>query len=103
MRETGSGTRSSFEVALKTRSIAPEKLNIALILPSNEAVRTAVEAGAGVAVLSSYVVAPALRAKTLHVLPFVLPDRPFFGLRHKERYQSKAAVALLKLIKEQKS
>ncbi len=100
MRESGSGTRSTFEEALHIRGLNPEMLDIALTLPSNESVRTAVEAGAGVAVLSALVVARALSTGVLHSLPFELPVRPFFALRHKERYRSKAVDALLELIKE---
>lgn len=100
MRESGSGTRSTFEDALRLLGIDPETLDIALTLPSNESVRTAVEAGTGVAVLSALVVARALSTGVLHQLPFELPARPFFALRHKERYRSKAADALLDLIKE---
>ena len=101
MREPGSGTRSSFEEALRLRAIDVTDLTIALTLPSNEAVRTAVEAGAGVAVLSEHVVAPALAAGTLTELPLTLPARPFHALRHKERYRTRAADALTDLIKEQ--
>jgi DNA-binding transcriptional LysR family regulator len=54
-----------------------------------------------VAALSRLVVAPALAAGTLAELPFVLPDRPFHALRHKERYRTRAADALTDLIKEQ--
>lgn len=100
MRESGSGTRSTFEEALRIRGLDPETLNIALTLPSNESVRTAVEIGAGVAVLSALVVSRALSAGVIHPLPLALPVRPFFALRHKERYRSKAADALLKLIEE---
>lgn len=71
---------------------------MALVLPSNEGVRTAVEAGAGVAALSSLVVGPALKAGTLHAGPLAFDTRPFYGLRHKERYRTKAADALLDLL-----
>jgi DNA-binding transcriptional LysR family regulator len=100
MRESGSGTRSTFEEALRIRGIDPETLDIALTLPSNESVLTAVEAGGGVAALSALVVARALSNGVLHALPFEFPARPFFALRHKERYRSKPADALLDLIKE---
>jgi len=100
MRERGSGTRSTFEETLRRRGIDPDTINIALTLPSNESVLTAVEAGAGVAVLSALVVDRAINTGTLHPFPFELPTRPFFGLRHKERYQSKAACALLNCIKD---
>ena len=100
VREQGSGTRSSFEEVLRHRGIDPLDLDIALTLPSNEAVRSAVEAGAGVAVLSQHVVAPAIAACILHDLPLGLPRRPFYALRHKERYRTRAVDALTDLIRE---
>ena len=102
VREQGSGTRSSFEAVLRARGFDPAALTVAMTLPSNEAVRTAVEAGAGVAVLSRLVVARALAAGDLVELPLGLPDRPFHALRHKERYRTRAADALTDLIKEQR-
>ena len=69
-----------------------------LVLPFNGGVRTAVEAGTGVAVLSSLVVAPAIKARMLHAAPIEFGPRAFFGLHHKERYRTKAADALLELI-----
>ena len=97
-REPGSGTRSTLDGYLLSLGIDPATLDVALVLPSNESVRTAVEAGAGVAVLSSLVVAPAIEAGSLHAAPISFAPRPFFGLRHKERYRTKAADALLDLI-----
>lgn len=98
MREEGSGTRSTLDRHLHRLGIDPGTLDVALVLPSNESVRTAVEAGAGIAALSSLVVAPGIRAGTLHAAPFSFGPRAFFGLRHKERYRSKAAEALLAFI-----
>jgi DNA-binding transcriptional LysR family regulator len=103
MREPGSGTRSTFNTAMRHFGVDPDALDISLVLPSNESVRTAVENGAGVAALSSLVVAPALASGTLHALPFDLGIRPFYGLRHKERYRTKAADALLELIAEMRA
>ena len=100
-RETGSGTRSAFEHAALAMGADVAGFRIAMELPSNEAVRTAVEAGAGVAVLSRLVVARALKAGDLVELPLGLPDRAFHALRHKERYRTRAADALTDLIKEQ--
>jgi DNA-binding transcriptional LysR family regulator len=98
MRERGSGTRAVLEAMLAGLGIDPAALTVALALPSNEAVRTAVEAGQGMAALSTLVVAPSLRLGTLHALDVALPPRPFYGLRHKERYRSRAADTLLDLI-----
>jgi DNA-binding transcriptional LysR family regulator len=73
---------------------------VALVLPSNESVRSAVEAGAGVTALSALVVAPAINAGALTALPLDLGSRPFYGLRHKERYRARPADALLDLMAE---
>lgn len=100
VREPGSGTRSTFEHILRQRDIDPDALHIAMTLPSNEAVRTAVEAGAGVAVLSALVVARAIEARHLHDLKLNLPDRAFHALRHKERYRSRAADAFTELVEK---
>ena len=101
VREQGSGTRSSFEDMLRHRGIDAAELKVGMTLPSNEAVRTAAEYGAGVAVLSHLVVARAIKSGNLHELPLNLPEREFHALRHKERYRTRAADALTDLIKEQ--
>ena len=67
-------------------------------MPSNESVRIAVEAGAGIAVLSELVVASAIKVGTLHAAPIAFEPRRFFGLRHKEGYRTKAADAPLSLL-----
>ncbi len=94
LREPGSGTRSAFEAAF-ARSGVTQTLNVALELPSNEAVRAAVEAGAGATVISASVVAPSLEAGLLHRVDLDLPDRTYVVLRHRERHCSRAATALL--------
>ena len=98
LREPGSGTRSVFEAALEGIGLAPDALNVVLELPSNEAVRAAVEAGMGATVISASVAAPSLEAELLRLVETDLPDRVFHVLRHRERYQSRAADALLALI-----
>jgi len=95
LREPGSGTRSMFEAALKKFDIKLSDLNIRLELPSNEAVRVAVESGDCATAISDLVVAPSLAAGTLHRVKIDLPKRAFFFLRHKERYASQAEKALL--------
>ena len=89
MRERGSGTRSFFEEVIQARGIDPHELREVMTLPSNEAVVTAVQAGVGYAALSHLVVGCAIKARTLSALPFEVAERPFFGLRQKERYRSK--------------
>jgi DNA-binding transcriptional LysR family regulator len=98
LRERGSGTRSVFEDALARLGIEPGALRIQLELPSNEAVRAAVEAGLGATVISASVAAPSIEAGLLHQVAFRLPEREFHVLRHRERYPSRAADALLALV-----
>lgn len=94
-REEGSGTRDAFLVALAERGIDVAALKIVLTLPSNEAVREAVVAGAGVTCLSPMVCASALRAGLLCRGNMLLGLRQFNAVRHKERYASQVAAAFL--------
>ena len=98
LREPGSGTRSVFEAALRGLGVAPETLTVALELPSNEAVRAAVEAGLGATVISASVAAPGLEAGLLARVGLALPDRAYTVLHHRERTASHAARALTALI-----
>lgn len=98
LRELGSGTRSAFETALRGYGIDPRQLRVALELSSNEAVRCAVEAGAGATVISNLVVDLSLKAKMLHQIALDLPPRPFYLLQHGQRYRSHAHQAFVKLI-----
>ena len=99
-RERGSGTRSILEAALPALGIVREDLRIGLELPSNEAVCTAVEAGAGVTIISRLVVARALTAGLLVAIAVDLPKRNFSILRHKERYVTVASSAFVDLAGE---
>lgn len=93
LREPGSGTRGALTSALDETA-----LDIALSLPSNEAVRSAVLAGNALTAVSEYVVRDDLAAGRLALVAFDLPERAFRLLRHKERYRSKAALAFEKLL-----
>ena len=99
LREKGSGTRSVFEGALLKAGLRAEQLNAVLELPSNEAVRAAVETGLGATALSASVAAPSIEAGLLKLVRFPLPAREFHVLWHRERYRSRAAEALLALIR----
>jgi len=99
LRERGSGTRSVFEAALAQAGMT-FALRVALELPSNEAVRAAVEAGAGATVISASVVAASLEAGLLHRVHLDLPDRAFVVMRHRERHCSRTATAMLDAIRK---
>lgn len=96
LREKGSGTRAMFETAIRRFGIRFSDLRIALELPSNEAVRAAVEAGDCATAISDLVAMHSLAAGTLHRVKIELPKRSFLILRHKERYESLAEKALVK-------
>lgn len=98
LREAGSGTRSEFEDALRHLGVRPQSLRVALELPSNEAIRAAVEAGSGATAISELVAKAGFSLGKLRKVPLELPARSFHVLKHRERYHSKAAQALLQLI-----
>jgi DNA-binding transcriptional LysR family regulator len=98
LREPGSGTRSAFEAALAERAPGTV-LRVALELPSNEAVRGAVEAGLGATAISASVAAPSLEAGLLARVGLALPPRDFTAIHHAERAPSRAAEALLALLR----
>jgi DNA-binding transcriptional LysR family regulator len=99
LREKGSGTRHFFEQGLRARGIDPSSLNVVLELPSNEAVLTAVEAGIGSSVMSSYV---AQRTR-LRTVDLGLPPRIYAALHHRERSLSDSQKAMLAIACRQPS
>ncbi len=98
LRESGSGTRVATQDLLASRGLSLADVDVVLELPSNEAVRAAVEAGAGASVLSMLVVGPALAAGTMRAAACVLPGRRFSLVRHCERGLSRAAQAFADLL-----
>jgi DNA-binding transcriptional LysR family regulator len=100
LREPGSGTRSILESWLATAGLSPKQLTVGMELPSNEAVRSAVEAGAGATIISRLVVTTMLNAGNLIAVPLPLPKRPFYALRHKERHITHAERAFTILLEE---
>jgi DNA-binding transcriptional LysR family regulator len=98
LREPGSGTRQVFETAARALGVDLKSLPVVLELPSNEAVRSAVEAGAGATVISELVVQSSLRYGALHEVAFKLPRRDFAVLRHRDRYRSQAERAFMAML-----
>jgi DNA-binding transcriptional LysR family regulator len=95
VREAGSGTRAGLEDLAAKEGLTLDDLRIFLVLPSNEAVREAVEEGAGATIISEHVVAAAVAAGRLLSAPIDLPPRDFVMLRHGERHLGAAAKALM--------
>jgi DNA-binding transcriptional LysR family regulator len=94
LRETGSGTRSEFENAIKRAGYNPDTLNVVLTLPSNESVISAAAAGNAATVVSSSVALPFIEQGRLFRANITLPERSFMMLHHKERHHSRAASVL---------
>jgi DNA-binding transcriptional LysR family regulator len=95
IREAGSGTRRVIEDLATREGLSLDDLNIALVLPSNEAVREAIEAEAGATIISRHVVASALAAGKLVEIPFDLPQREYALVRHRDRHATLAQEALV--------
>lgn len=68
-REAGSGTREVVDDFLRQAGVAPENLDIVMELGSQEAIKGAVEAGLGVAVMSRASIVKELRLQDLMAIP----------------------------------
>jgi len=95
IREAGSGTRRGLEDLAARQGLSLDELNIFLVLPSNEAVREAIEAGAGATIISRHVVASAIAAGKLIEIPIELPQREYALVRHRDRHATLAQEALV--------
>jgi DNA-binding transcriptional LysR family regulator len=102
-RERGSGTRQVMETVLAGLGLDPGDLRIALELPSNEAVRLAVEAGAGLTVMSDLAVEAGIAQGRLAAWPLPNAQRAFRLLRHRDYHRSMAAAAFIDLIAERRA
>lgn len=98
VREPGSGTRQLLEGVMNGAGRSIADLDIALELPANEAVRAAVEAGAGASLMSRLVVSNALQSGALVEVAADLPSRRFIMLRHKERHVGQGVLAFRTLL-----
>jgi DNA-binding transcriptional LysR family regulator len=95
VREEGSGTRRVLEDLAASQGLSLDDLKIFLVLPGNEAIREAVEAGAGATIISEHVVASAVAVGTLKIHPIDLPTREFVVLQHRDRHASIAQQMLV--------
>jgi DNA-binding transcriptional LysR family regulator len=90
IREEGSGTRHVLEDLAEREGLTLGDLKIFLVLPVNEAVREAVESGAGATIISEHVVTSSVAAGKLRAIPIDLPPRDFTLVRHRDRHLSLA-------------
>lgn len=100
LRERGSGTRSSFEEAMLARGLHASQLHVAMELPSNEGICTAVAAGQYATAVSQTVAQAGVDAGQLMAVPFELPSRAFSLILQRERHQSRACRAFCDMLAE---
>lgn len=98
LREKGSGTRSSFEDAMRAHGLDLSNLRVAIELPSNEGVCAAVLAGPFATAVSATVAQAGIDAGRLVSIPFELPSRAFSIIMQRERHRSRASRAFLELL-----
>ncbi|MTH65534.1 LysR substrate-binding domain-containing protein [Paracoccus shanxieyensis] len=97
LREPGSGTRAEFEAWLVQRGSSVAALDIAIELPSNEAVLSAVSHSQCLAALSQRAVASAAGAGWVRITPLPGAERVFSVLSDPRRHRTRAMQALLAL------
>ncbi len=97
-REPGSGTREVIEQTLKKAGVT--ELNVALELGNSSAIKTAVEAGLGVSILSRRAVHAQLQSKLLKQVAIkgVTLERDFYLILVADRYMSPASVEFKELL-----
>ena len=108
LREPGSGVQQVFEQTLERLGIEPFQLNVALVLTSSEMVRSVVEGGIGAAAISALMVQKELQLGTLRAIAVTSQQedssatldiiQPVWKLKHRERFQSRAAIAFEQML-----
>lgn len=102
LRERGSGTRKVVEEALARRGVNPAALRVTLEVTSSEAVRQALKAGAGVAIVSRRAIEDEIRYRQVCAVPVqgLSLRRDFFLVSHRSRPRSPLAQAFLGFLRE---
>jgi len=97
MRERGSGTRKIMEKVLVAHGVDPDRLRVALEVTSNEAIRQALKAEAGVAVISRRAVEEDIRGGMVAALRFhgIRLMRDVFLVTHRTRSRSPLGAAFV--------
>jgi len=101
MRERGSGTRQVMEKALAEHGLDRNRLRVVLEVTGNEAVRQAMKAGVGVAVISRRAVADDIRGGLVAAIRFreARLIRAFFLVTHRTRSRSPLGTAFVAFLR----
>jgi DNA-binding transcriptional LysR family regulator len=95
-RETGSGTRECIDDFFKMNGVNLDEMNLSMELGSREAIKGAVAAGLGVAIVSSTTVAKEIRLGELTAVPLDPPLRRQLSLVYpQEKFRSKLLQSFL--------
>jgi DNA-binding transcriptional LysR family regulator len=99
VHEKGSAPRQSTEDFVRRHGII---LSIPLELSNNEAIKTAVEEGVGIALITRRVVSKELTMGTLKAIPLsdLSMTRKFYLIHHKDKYISRPLQSLIDLVDE---
>ena len=102
LREEGSGTRRFMEKQLSRAGIAPESFNLVMTLGSTQAVKRAVESGAGVSIVSERAVQNEIQLGTLKAFHIEGVDltRDFQVIHRRYKVLSPAVEALRRFLVE---
>lgn len=100
LREVGSGTRSELDSILVSEGLQSTELDVALELPSNEAVLAAVTSGTSLTILSERAVAAMESSGWVYTRELPHGERPFATLTHPQRHQTQALKIFQNLLRE---
>ncbi len=90
-REEGSGTREVINEYFESNKISAHDLNLCMEFGSPEAIKSAVEAGLGVSLVSRATVGKELKLKTLEALPLApVLKRPFSFVHQRQKFRLRA-------------
>ncbi|MCD5325250.1 LysR substrate-binding domain-containing protein [Pontibacillus sp. HN14] len=98
-REVGSGTRQVIEESLRQNQLNPSKLQVVMELESTESIKSAVESGMGISIISKAAVEKELRLGTLEqlYLPELNLKRSLYAI-YKKHHFTLAAEAFLEFV-----
>ncbi|MBR2567376.1 MAG: LysR family transcriptional regulator, partial [Paenibacillus sp.] len=103
LREEGSGTRQVMEGQLRKKKIDPSDMNVVMELGSTGAVKSAVEAGVGITMLSPSSVQHELALGLVHIVDIrgLEFKRQFYAIHLKSSLLPLSAVAFLGYLRQQ--
>ncbi len=100
-REEGSGTREVINEYLEDNKVAAHDLNLCMEFGSPEAIKSAVEAGLGVSIVSRATVGKELKLGTLVALPLKpVLKRPFSFVHQRQKFRLRAVDEFMRFAHE---